>query len=989
MRMGEQFPIFTATLSSIFPLEIAMRILLMLIAVTFTLSAQQQFTLLVNPFIGTDGHGHTFPGATTPFGMVQLSPDTRVEGWDACGGYHYSDSSIIGFTHTHLSGTGVPDYGDILLMPMVNRPSLDPKEYRSTFSHRNELASAGFYHVVLDDGLIDVDLTATTRVGIHRYRFRNNDSAFVIVDLKHGLGPDVVIESQMQKNGTTEITGYRYSRGWAQNQRLYFTAQFSLPIRSISVTNNDMLNWKSQKAEGTNVKAALMFDTRKKQELIVKVGLSSVSADGARKNIAAEASGWNFDSFVKNAVSQWNKELSKISVFGGTKEQQTIFYTALYHCMIAPNTFSDADGRYRGMDNTIKTAVDATRYTVFSLWDTFRALHPLLSIIDRKRTSEFVTTFLSQYDESGLLPVWELCSNETYCMIGYHSVSVIADAIAKDISGFDKEKALTAMITSAEKDHFGLNSYRKNGYVLGEKESESVSKTLEYAYDDWCIARTAESLGKKEIADRFYARSQQYRNVFDPSTGFMRGKKNGMWSTPFSPASVSLDFTEANSWQYSFFVPHDIGGMMELYGGRETFIAKLNELFTTTNKLEGRHQSDITGLIGQYAHGNEPSHHMAYLFTYAGAASKTQERTRQILDEMYSIRPDGLSGNEDCGQMSAWYVMSAMGIYQVTPGAPEYTLTAPLFDSVKIRLENKRTFVLTTARKNADDRYIRSATLNGVPLSELFLSHRDISGGARLHMDLGGVPSAHFDNVKNGLTPLKIPFTAVPYIVSAGTSFRDSAVISLFSPEKDARILVSTGNSAPVPYTSPLTIKERSKITAFAEKNGVRSAPAAAEFIRSASPGTITLRTRYSEQYTAGGDEGLIDGVYGVEDFRVGHWQGYEQNDLDAEIDLGSVKMISSIGIRFLQDNNAWIFFPQSIEYSVSQDGKDYTSIFSGTTGIAPEYEGAIIKNVTQSISTPVRFIRIRGKNIGLCPPWHKGSGNKAWLFADEIVILK
>ncbi len=572
-------------------------------------------------------------------------------------------------------------------------------------------------------------------------------------------------------------------------------------------------------------------------------------------------------------------------------------------------------------------------------------------------------------------------------MIGYHSVSVIADAVAKDISGFDKEKALTAMITSAEKEHFGLSSYRKFGYVLGEKESESVSKTLEYAYDDWCIARTAESLGEKDIAERFFKRSQNYRNVFDPSSGFMRGKKNGMWNSPFTPASVSLDFTEANSWQYSFFVPHDIGGMMELYGGRDAFIGKLDELFSTTSKLEGRHQSDITGLIGQYAHGNEPSHHMAYLFTYAGAAAKTQERTRRILDEMYSNRPDGLSGNEDCGQMSAWYVMSAMGLYQVTPGNPEYTITAPIFDSVKIRLENKKTFVITASKKNSSERYIRSAALNGKALSELFLSHRNISDGARLHLELSDVPSPNFDILKNGLAPLNIPFTAVPYFSSTGKSFRDSAMISLFSTEKDVQIKVSLGNNAPTAYSAPIIIKERTKITAYAEKNGIRSAPAEAEFIRSASPGTITLKTRYSDQYTAGGDEGLIDGIYGVEDFRVGHWQGFEQNDLEAVIDLGSVKNVRSITARFLQDHNAWIFFPKSIEYFVSQDGIVYETIFSGTTGVSPETEGAMIKAVTGENTKQVRFVKVRAANIGLCPPWHKGSGNKAWLFADEIVI--
>ncbi len=964
-----------------------MRILSMLVIVTLTLSAQGQFSSLVNPLIGTDGHGHTFPGATAPFGMVQLSPDTRIEGWDACGGYHYSDSTILGFTHTHLSGTGVPDYGDILLMPMVKNPSLDPKKYSSSFSHKNEFAGAGFYHVVLDNGLIDVDLTATTRVGIHRYRFRKTDSAYVIVDLHHGLGPDVVIESQLEQNGTTEISGYRHSRGWAQNQRLYFVAQFSLSIRSISVTNNDSIKWNTTHANGTNVKAALLFNTKKKQELIVKVALSSVSADGARKNLLAEARGWDGESITKNAVKQWNNELSTISVYGGTKDQRTVFYTALYHCMIAPNTYSDADGRYRGMDNTIRTMKNGTRFTVFSLWDTFRALHPLMTIIDVKRTADFINTFLSQYEESGLLPVWELSSNETYCMIGYHSVSVIADAVAKNIPGIDKEKALTSMINSAEKDHFGLKSYREHGYVLGEKESESVSKTLEYAYDDWCIARTAESLGKKDIAVRFYRRSQNYRNVFDPSTGFMRGKKNGMWNSPFSPASVSLDFTEANSWQYSFFVPQDIGGMMKLYGGRERFIGKLDELFSTASKLEGRQQSDITGLIGQYAHGNEPSHHMAYLFTYAGAPAKTQERTRQILNEMYSNRPDGLSGNEDCGQMSAWFVMSAMGLYQVTPGNPEYTMTAPLFDSVTIRLTDKKKFIITSSRHSPDDRYILSAQKNGDTMKELFLSHNDIVNGAAVRLELGAAPSSSFDHVKNGLTPLNIPFTAVPYFSSVGTSFRDSVIISLNTAENDANILYSINNGTSLPYHTPFTIKERTRITATAEKNGISSAPIEAEFIKSASPGTITLRTKYSDQYTAGGNEGLIDGIYGVEDFRVGHWQGYEQNDLDAVIDLGSVKQVSSVTVRFLQDNNAWIFFPQRIEYSISTDGITYETVFSGTTGVTPQQEGAMIKAVSQNISTPTRFIRVRAANIGLCPPWHKGSGSKAWLFADEIVI--
>ncbi len=970
-----------------------MRILTALLLSSLLLPAQEQPASLVNPFVGTDGHGHTFPGATAPFGMVQLSPDTRVEGWDACGGYHYSDSSILGFTHTHLSGTGVPDYGDILLMPMTGTPSLDPKQYRSSFSHRNERAEAGLYHVLLDDDSITVDLTATTRTGVHRYRFPHGDTAFVIIDLKHGLGPDVVIESWLRKEGRTEITGYRHSRGWAQNQRLYFTAQFSQPIRNISVSNDGSFRWKNEHSSGTNVKAAVMFDIKKNKELIIKVALSSVSAEGARKNLTAEAPGWDFDAIRARTERDWNNELSRIIVRGGTPDEQRIFYTALYHCMIAPNTFSDADGRYRGMDNVIRTAKDGTRFTVFSLWDTFRALHPLMTIIDRKRTAEFINTFLAQYDESGLLPVWELCSNETYCMIGYHSVSVIADAVAKGISGFDRKKALTAMVNSAEKEHFGLNAYRTNGYVLGEKESESVSKTLEYAYDDWCIARTAEILGENGIAQRFYRRSQNYRNVFDPSAGFMRGKKNSMWNSPFSPAAVSLDFTEANSWQYSFFVPHDIGGMAELYGGREKFAGKLDELFTTASILEGRQQSDITGLIGQYAHGNEPSHHMAYLFTYAGAPSKTQERTRQILREMYSNRPDGLSGNEDCGQMSAWYVMSAMGLYQVAPGKPEYTLTTPLFDSVIIRLENKKQFIISASKQTPNDTYIRTASRNGAELNELFITHRDITDGASIRLDLSGEPSTRYNTAASRLAPLEIPFTAVPYFSASSTSFRDSLSVTIHFPEKGAEIFYVIGNSGKgtitggIPYSGPITVKENTEITAYALRDRIRSAPAAARFVRAVSPGMITLKTRYSDQYTAGGDEALTDGQFGVEDFRVGHWQGYEQNDLDATIDLGSVKQIGSVTARFLQDNNAWIFFPQRIEFSVSTDGTTFETVFSGTTGTAPEQEGAMIKSVTQNITAPVRYIRIHAANIGLCPPWHKGSGNKAWLFADEIVI--
>ena len=968
-----------------------MRLFILFLLASCSVYSQLNPSNLVNPFIGTDAHGHTFPGATAPFGMVQLSPDTRTEGWDACSGYHYSDSRILGFSHTHLSGTGVPDYGDILFMPMVRQISLDPLRYRSSFSHEQESASAGSYHVLLSDDSIAVDLTATTRVGIHRYRFPKTDSASVIIDLHHGLGPDVVIESWMQKNGNTEITGFRRSAGWARDQHLYFVAQFSLPIRNCSITNDNSFAWNSDSTLGINCKAALVFNTQTHQELIVKVALSSVSIDGAWKNLLAEAPGWDFDMLAEQAKRAWDNALGVIEVHGGSEAERRTFYTALYHSMVAPNTYSDVDGRYRGMDGIIHTAKDRIQYTVFSLWDTFRALHPLMTIIDEKRTSDFVNTFLAQYDESGLLPVWELSSNETYCMIGYHSVSVIADAVAKNIQGFDRKHALQAMVTSAEKDHFGLSYYRTNGYVPGEKESESVSKTLEYAYDDWCIARTAEKLGVEDLAKKFYRRSMSYRNVFDTSVGFMRGKKNSMWNEPFSPAAVSLDFTEANSWQYSFFVPHNIDGMMELYGGRSLFVRKLDDLFSVPSTLEGRQQSDITGLIGQYAHGNEPSHHMAYLFTYAGAPWKTQERTRQILREMYSDRPDGLSGNEDCGQMSAWYVMSAMGLYQVTPGNPEYVVTSPLFDSVIVHLQNSRQFTLVTRRHSPSDVYIQSITKDNKTLDELFISHNDILAGSSLVVNLSSVQSKRFTARKQTTVPKTIPFTAVPYFSSSGISFREANIVSISSPERGAKIFYTTDGTVPTrrstPYERPIVITKNTSFRAIAVRNDINSAVADASFTQTTTVGSITLGTRYSDQYTAGGNDALIDGLYGVEDFRVGHWQGYEGNDLLATIDLEKMKMVDRVSIRFLQDINAWIFFPTEIIIEISSNGEMYEKIFMGTTGTPPDLSGAMIRSVEQSVKKQIRYVRIRAKNIGVCPPWHKGSGGKAWLFTDEITI--
>ena len=637
----------------------------------------------VNPFIGTGGHGHTYPGPSLPFGMIQPGPDTRLTGWDGCSGYHYSDSRIFGFSHTHLSGTGIADYADVLLMPATGEVRLNNGAdgrpgYSSAFTHAEEVARPGYYAVTLKDYDIRAELTTTLRAAMHRYAFPKGQPGHVVLDLEHR---DKLTETSINVVSDTEVTGLRRSTSWARDQVVYFVIRFSRPVGRVAASVKV-----PESPEGTlvsDLKGAFNVGSDGGQ-LLVKVGISAVSVEGARKNLDAEIPGWDFEAVRKAADQAWERELSKIRVNGGTKDQQTIFYTALYHAMLTPNVYMDVDGQYRGRDFKIHKADGFTYYSVFSLWDTFRALHPLLAIIDRARTRDFVRTFLRQYQEGGRLPVWELAANETDTMIGYHAVPVIADAIAKGIEGFDVNLAFEAMKHSAEEDRFGLAAYKQKGFIDASDEAEGVSRTLEYAYDDWAIAQVARRLGRQDDYRRYLARSQAYKHLFDPSTGFMRARVEGFWLTPFDPREVNNHYTEGNAWHYSFFVPHDVEGLMRLMGGREKFASKIDALFTADSQTTGREQADITGMIGQYAHGNEPSHHMAYLYAYAGQPWKTQAMVRRILDTLYANDPDGLSGNEDCGQMSAWYILSALGFYQVAPGSTEYVIGSPLFDSATI-----------------------------------------------------------------------------------------------------------------------------------------------------------------------------------------------------------------------------------------------------------------------------------------------------------------
>ncbi|HEX7411530.1 MAG TPA: GH92 family glycosyl hydrolase, partial [Bacteroidales bacterium] len=544
----------------------------------------------VNPMIGTGGHGHTYPGAVVPFGMVQLSPDTRLDGWDGCSGYHYSDSIIYGFSHTHLNGTGCSDYGDILLIPttgevIMNNGANGKPGYSSRFKHNSEHAEPGYYSVFLEKPGVIAELTATSRVGFHSYTFPESTQANIIIDLVHR---DEVIASSLRIISNTEVEGMRRSKAWAEDQHVYFVARFSKPFSTSGIAVDDIIKIGLKNATGKHLKAYFQFKTSAGEKILVKVGISSVSTDGARKNLDSEVPGWDFAKVRAGARDIWNQALSRIKVSGGTDDQKTVFYTALYHTMINPVMASDVDGNYRGRDLKVHNAEGYNQYTVFSLWDTYRAYHPLMTIIDQKRTTDFIKTFLAQYDQGGLLPVWELSGNETNCMIGYHSVSVIADAYIKGIRGFDAAKALEAMKKSANQDKLGLSYYRTIGFIPSEHEHESVSKSLEYAYDDWCIAQMAQSLGKMEDYKEFIKRGQNYKNVFDPQTGFMRARYNGGWYSPFTPGEVNFNYTEANSWQYSFACPQDIDGLITLQGGKDKLAAKLDALFTADTRTSGR-----------------------------------------------------------------------------------------------------------------------------------------------------------------------------------------------------------------------------------------------------------------------------------------------------------------------------------------------------------------------------------------------------------------
>ena len=737
----------------------------------------------VDPFIGTGGDGHTYPGAVIPFGMVQLSPDTDMKSYrksyNWCAGYQYGDSSIIGFSHTHFSGTGHSDLGDILIMPTVGklRTISGTKEnpdlgYRSRFSHKSETASPGYYSVKLDDYNIQAELSATSRVGFHKYTFPKTDSAHIILDLLHSIYnyDGKVIWSSIRVENDTLITGYRQTRGWARNRSVYFAIAFSKAFDSYGFDKDDESmygfrksdNYIYEKPEITGKKLIAFFNFKTKTEEVieVKVGISAVSTEGALNNLITEIPGWNFDEVKLAAEDLWKKELNKI-IIEGADSDKTIFYTSVYHTMLAPVNYSDVNRKYRGLDQNIHTASDFTNYTIYSLWDTYRATHPLFTIIQREKVSDMIKSMLAHYDQSvhHILPVWSFHNNETWCMIGYHAVPVIADAYLKGIRDYDVEEAYEAMVSSATyKNYDGLDYYMNMGFVPIDKEDEGASKTLEYAYDDFTIAEVAKEMGKEDDFIEFRKRAGNYKNVFDKETNFMRAKKtDGSWSMPFDPlySKYGGDYTEGNAWQYTWYVPQDVQGLINLMGGREKFVEKLDSLFIIETQDEKYSEvEDISGLIGQYAHGNEPSQHIAYLYNYAAMPWKTQHRIHQIMNNLFDDTPYGICGNEDCGQMSAWYIFSSMGFYPVCPGSNEYVIGSPCIEKATINLGNEKKFEIIAEGLSDKNIYIQSAKLNGIKYDKTYINHEDIMNGGKLIFKMGRKP-----NKKWGVKDADLPYS--------------------------------------------------------------------------------------------------------------------------------------------------------------------------------------------------------------------------------------
>ena len=911
----------------------------------FAACGEKPLTYYVNPLVGTDGHGHTFPGAIVPFGQIQPSPDTRLDGWDGCSGYHYSDDTIYGFTHTHLSGTGCSDYGDVLLMPadiydlqkLVAAYGPNMKEvYKHHFQHRNETAKAGYYKVLLDDNgrpCTIVELTADRRVAYHRYTYTQDVDNLLVIDLNHR---DVLLDGSIRLTDDGLIVGHRHSSAWNPDQHLFFAIRANVPFEDMELSSD-------------STQAIVMFDKAKQVEL--QVAISGVDIEGAIKNLNA-AEYKTFNEARQGATSAWEQALGKLRVDGGNKEQKRCFYTALYHCMTSPYLWSDADGRYRGTDNKIHVADEGREvYTVFSLWDTYRALHPLLTQIEPERTVDFVYTTMKNFEQGGELPMWELASHETHCMIGYHAVPMMLEAYIHlaepdgTIAGYTPRQLLAAMVATSNRTE-EQRAYAKQGYLSSEIDNESVSKTLEYAYDDWCIAQMAEIAGDSATAREYWIRSQSWQNVID-SNGFAHPKRNGGWVTPFEPTEVNNHFTEANSWQYNTYVPHDIDAWVAHVGGKERAIAFLDSLFEGHNAMSGRDQADVTGLIGMYAHGNEPSHHAAWLYSLLGQPKKTEKYVHKILDELYTSEPDGLCGNEDCGQMSAWYVLASLGMYEVCPGSDKWVETKPIF-----KVEG----------------------FERAPLSVIMLY--DCPDSLRI------TPCPVFDDWRQQVVGSRQVTLSVPCCSNVQITCDKNIVC----PDCEERFR---------PYNGPLTVNGKmwEYVVAKAKaEDRLESQSVVQHYSSVQTDKHVTYLTQPAPQYTENGPEGMVDGVYGSENYRIGGWQGW-QGDMVAVVELEKVQNVKHVGLRCLENMRSWIFFPKSVKVEYSLDGENWQPYGevknTQFAAIHARQEESVVHDFSVNSTARAKYIKVTATNFGSLPEWHVSAGEQAWIFADELEIWK
>lgn len=837
----------------------------------------------VDPFIGTGAHGHTYPGATTPYGAVQLSPDTRRGNWDACSGYHYSDSSIIGFSHTHLSGTGCIDFGDILFHPTTKEPVPVPEGYifePLRFSHSDESASPGYYGVRFREEGIEAELTATTRAGVHRYTFEKGRPVIVIIDMAHLLDGETIDTVALVRTAVNEISGMRRTQGWTPNQYVHFTARFSKEPESVEWISGGRVTDAPRAALRGNLQAVLRFGISDGTPLVAKVGLSIVSHENARDNLDREIApgDYDFDAIRLRTREMWREYLSDIVVEGASEREMRNFYTARYHAGIVPNIVNDANGEYRRHDmGTGKLPEGGRRYSTLSLWDTFRAWHPMITLTDHDMVRDIVASFMDMYaaGEGGELPLWPLSAGETGTMIGYHAVSVITDAYLKGIlEGFDGEALLEAMKRSSNINKKGSDYYVEHGFIPSNIKKESVSCALEYAYDDWCIARMAEALGRSDDCEEYSRRAMNYMKIFDGNTMFFRGKRlDGNWEPEFNTFAPDRAFTEATPWQYRFFVPHDIFGLMQQFGGRAQFEQAVDDLFSAEERIDGT-MSDITGLIGQYAHGNEPSHHMAYLYNYTGSPWKTQAMTRRLLDEMYSPDPEGISGNEDCGAMSAWYVMSALGLYPVCPGSGEFNLTTPLFRKATIRLAGGGTLTIKadSPRRN---RYISRVVMNGRPVETNFITYAEIMRGGELKFELSPEPCRERGSraEDSPYSQTRLASAAIPHTPRQMYLFTGSPEVSLDTRTPGAQIRYTLDGSetdenstlyeGPFAVSSDCTIRARAFHPDYAPSEEFVLEAVAARFSKPVAAAKKTGGVRYSYY------EGTVSSVAGIEKTRL------------------------------------------------------------------------------------------------------------------------